>query len=77
MKRPLVAAILLTLLLAILGSQSLVSANALGQINMDLYFADSIDMYTPGVIFSNSGNISTPCDLGFANAACTSGYKKR
>lgn len=77
MKRTLVAAIPSTLLLAILGSQSLVSANALGQINRDLYFADSIDVYTPGVIFSNPGNSSTPCDLGFANPACTSGYKKK
>jgi hypothetical protein len=57
--------------LTILLSQMMPTADALGQFNRDLYFSDSIDIFTPGIIFANSGNSWTPCANGFNNPACT------
>lgn len=68
MKKPIFTIMTSILLLAFLGLQTMSSVDALGQINRDLYFSDSIDIYTPGIILSSTGS---PCDHGFANSACT------
>lgn len=73
MRKPVLKVAISIFALALLGSQTMAASDALGQINRDLYFSDSIDIYTPGIVLSSTGGGMTPCDHGFTNPACTIG----